>query len=39
MKHQLTDFDRDMIRKSVELAIANVDKGGRTFWCCFDQRG
>ena len=31
MENQLTDFDRQMIRKSVELAIANVDKGGEPF--------
>ena len=31
MRNQLTDFDRKMIAKSVELAIANVDKGGEPF--------
>lgn len=31
MKNQLTDFDREMIRRAVELAIANVDKGGEPF--------
>ncbi len=31
MKNQLTDFDKEMITRSVELAIANVDKGGEPF--------
>lgn len=31
MKNQLTDFDRQMIERSVELAIENVDKGGEPF--------
>ena len=39
MKHQLTDFDREMIRKSVELAIANVDKGGEPFGAVLTKGG
>ena len=39
MKHQLTDFDRDMIRKSVELAIVNVDKGGEPFGAVLTKGG
>lgn len=31
MTNQLTDFDKAMIKRSVELAIANVEKGGEPF--------
>ena len=31
MKNQLTEFDKEMITRSVELAIENVDKGGEPF--------
>ena len=31
MKNQLTDFDKEMIARSVELAIENVEKGGEPF--------
>ncbi len=31
MDNQLTDFDKQMIKRSIELAIANVEKGGEPF--------
>lgn len=31
MEGNLTDFDKEMIKKSIELAIANVEKGGEPF--------
>ncbi|TXD98476.1 nucleoside deaminase [Psychrobacter frigidicola] len=31
MEGKLTDFDKEMIKKSIELAIANVEKGGEPF--------
>lgn len=31
MEGKLTDFDKKMIQKSIELAIANVEKGGEPF--------
>lgn len=31
MKNQVSQFDKNMIEKSVELAIANVEKGGEPF--------
>lgn len=31
MEHQLTDFDKKMIKRSIELATANVEKGGEPF--------
>lgn len=31
MEGKLTDFDKEMIQKSIELAVANVEKGGEPF--------
>ena len=31
MDSQLTDFDKKMIKRSIELAVANVEKGGEPF--------
>lgn len=37
MAGKLTDFDKEMIQKSIELAIANVEKGGEPFGAILTQ--
>lgn len=37
MEGTLTDFDKKMIEKSIELAIANVEKGGEPFGAVMTQ--
>ena len=31
MENKLSDFDKEMIEKSIELAIANIERGGEPF--------
>ena len=37
MEGTLTDFDKEMIAKSIELAVANVEKGGEPFGAVLTQ--
>lgn len=39
MESQLNDFDKQMIKRSIELAVANVEKGGEPFGAVLTQNG